>query len=969
VAKYSNNLRLLLLSATPMYNSYKEIIWLLKLININDNRAIINEDDVFDKEGNFIVGDETKEGGRELLQRKLTGYVSYVRGENPYTFPYRIYPTVFSPENTISKDTYPKLQMNKKEISEPIQHVPVYVNRIGEYQHRGYNFIMENMRKRSFNKSNNYGDETIMPTFENMERFGYTLLQVPLESLNIVYPNEQFDDFVIQVQNEEKPYNAEEYNEMIANIVGKKGLSNIMNYDTVLSPQPMRFNFDYKPDVLEKYGKLFARENIGKYSSKISKFCDCVLQSKGILIIYSQYIDGGCVPIALALEELGFARYGSESFTKSLLKNPPEPIDALTMKPQSQTSTVKFKQAKYVMITGDPSFSPNNANDIKYITRNENKHGELVKVIIISKAASEGLDFKNIRQIHIIEPWYNMNRIEQIIGRGVRNLSHCGLPFEDRNVEIYLHSTLPINEEEPADLYVYRLAEKKALQIGKVTRVLKESAVDCLLNIGQMNFTVDKMMALIENKNIKINLSSKSEPVDFQFGDKDFTDVCDYMECQKDFRCSPHAEINDTDINKDTYGEDYVKMNYTTILKRIRQLYREQNVYNVKQLFENINRVKQYPEEQISYCLSQIIDNKNEYLIDKYGRRGYLINRDEYYAFQPVEITDENASLYERTVPVDYKRESILLELPKTNVQEMKYENLTNTTNTTNVTNTTINENEVREPLQLENIRSYEIIFAELKKTMDIALNNKTIETGDTDWYIHVSQVFRILREVHSIPLENIIKYVIYHYLDCLPFYDRLVIINHLYSIDYNREQEENVISILRGYFEDKIVENTRIKKKAILLTDVLHVKLFLLNEGHWVEARTVDKDKFKEQIDIRMMIQKDSINNFVGFMSVFKNQYMTFKTKDLSQRRNNKGALCSNASKMDIIKRLNFVLDDKKEKNMYTIQNTENILKIGLCAILEMILRYYTDTNDQRENKVYFIDSEKALINNISSF
>ena len=54
-----------------------------------------------------------------------------------------------------------------------------------------------------------------------------------------------------------------------------------------------------------------------------------------------------------------------------------------------------------------------------------------LKVVLISKAGSEGLDFKCIRQIHILEPWYNTNRIEQIIGRGVRNLSHCLLPFEE----------------------------------------------------------------------------------------------------------------------------------------------------------------------------------------------------------------------------------------------------------------------------------------------------------------------------------------------------------------------------------------------------------------------------------------------------------------------------------------------------------------------------------------------------------
>ena len=38
-----------------------------------------------------------------------------------------------------------------------------------------------------------------------------------------------------------------------------------------------------------------------------------VIKSKGIVLIYSQYIDGGAVPIALALEELGFNRYGSNN--------------------------------------------------------------------------------------------------------------------------------------------------------------------------------------------------------------------------------------------------------------------------------------------------------------------------------------------------------------------------------------------------------------------------------------------------------------------------------------------------------------------------------------------------------------------------------------------------------------------------------------------------------------------------------
>ena len=85
------NLKLLLLSATPMFDSYSEIIWILNLLLLNDKRYPVSEREIFTLKGEF----QTKKGeqvGRDLLIRKATGYVSYVRGENPFTFPYRIWP-------------------------------------------------------------------------------------------------------------------------------------------------------------------------------------------------------------------------------------------------------------------------------------------------------------------------------------------------------------------------------------------------------------------------------------------------------------------------------------------------------------------------------------------------------------------------------------------------------------------------------------------------------------------------------------------------------------------------------------------------------------------------------------------------------------------------------------------------------------------------------------------------------------
>jgi hypothetical protein len=228
-----------------------------------------------------------------------------------------------------------------------------------------------------------------------------------------------------------------------------------------------------------------------------------------------------------------------------------------------------------------------------------------------------------------------MNRIEQIIGRGVRNLSHCALPFAERNVEIYMHATrLADPEVEAADLYMYRIAEKKTVQIGKVTRVLKEIAADCHLNYSQTNFTVENLAQVDENQNIELSLASGKKVI-YKIGDKPFTEMCDYMDnCT--FKCAVPPTPNPKLIT-DTYNTGFMQNNIQNIEQRIRELFREQTVYKRDQLIAAINIRKKYPIEHIYYVITQLDD-----IVDPYGRMGSLINKGEYYAFQPSEIADEN---------------------------------------------------------------------------------------------------------------------------------------------------------------------------------------------------------------------------------------------------------------------------------------------------------------------------------------
>ena len=682
MVKYVDNIRLLLLSATPMYNSVREIVWLLNLMNINDRRGKIDIKDVFDKKGEF------KEGGEELLRRKSTGYISYVRGENPYTFPFRVYPDIFSPKNSFLELQYPSYQMNGKYIPSKNRlkslKKTIYLTPISNYQENVYKIMINKMQKQISNAKNVEDEKDEMSIFQNLDSFNYTLLQSPLEALIITYPadgvnefvenlddirkempvgeQEEVDDPPSQDENEddeeamfelkekfqEKPnqkrqrcpngtrfdkneqeckpiepvlsetdretsqeqdisvtdddteiiesqddneekvkveltnksssersIDSESYDELqkggddedtlssfvdVSSLTGKKGLNRIMRFVESYTP-PTKGSFEYKTN---KYGRIFSPDEISKYSSKLKFISDSIMKSEGIVLIYSQWIDSGLIPTALVLEELGFTR----AIGKPLFERPPAaPLDSITMKPKGSEEISSFSQAKYALISGDVRLSPNNTEEIKLLTNANNIDGKQVKVVLISKAASEGIDLKNVRQVHILEPWYTMSRIEQIIGRAVRSFSHQKLPFEKRNVEIFLHGTMLSDKEiEATDLYIYRLAEYKAKQIGEVSRVLKESAVDCLLNTEQNNFTQEQF-----NTNIIQTLSDGQSLDSFKVGDMPYSSMCDYMEnCA--VKCVPDKSISDKDVNHTTYGEGFIMINSEKIIQKIKQL-------------------------------------------------------------------------------------------------------------------------------------------------------------------------------------------------------------------------------------------------------------------------------------------------------------------------------------------------------------------------------------------------------------
>lgn len=971
VAKYAVNMKLLLLSATPMFDTYKEIIWITNLLNANDKRSQIDIPEVFDANGNFKEQSGVdacgipKENGKDLLMRKLTGYVSYVRGENPYTFPFRVYPDVFAPENTFSSGIpYPTTQMNNNPVSSPLSHIKVYLNEIAStsYQYRAYKHIVGTIRRSTLT--------------DNGDTNQFVMLQKPVECLNIVYPNYHFE----RLLNSTNPTDTS--TTIPANIIGESGFNSIMVYKEKGALQSPKF--DYKPRVVEKYGRVFSPNILPKYSRKMSNICDIIRKTEGIVLIYSQYIDGGVVPMALALEEIGFVKYsGNTNTNASLFRNPPcEPLDSITMRPRSQVSRDTFHPATYIMITGNKMYSPNNADEIDYTNLTENSDGSRVKVILISKAGSEGIDFKHIRQIHILEPWFNMNRIEQIIGRGVRNLSHCGLTFEKRNVQIYLHGTIfeGGDTEEPVDLYIYRIAEKKALQIGKVTRLLKTISVDCVLNIGQTNMTTQKLLSRVENERIEVRLATKDQVV-LRVGDQPYTDICDYMDtCE--YTCHNYTANND-DSQKNatittTYSTKFAESNLYAISKRIRDLFREQSVYKRNQLIASINIRKKYPIEHIFYTLSIFIENKHEYLVDKYERNGRLVNNGEYYAFQPIEITDEQTTTIERNVPLQYSRTGINLELPKqvTTIQpgvvNTKVSLPNNLEAEIGVQSRVANADERLVDInEMDAINTLNQIQALHNITDDPAAKKPDLLKLNRTWYENCAYVKEEIMGKHGLTPENILVYIISHILDEMNHSEKLALVMYLFGLvkpNIPPEIDTQIVNAIMAYFEGCMVRNALHNKWGILLVDNAKVELYIRSiddsRPEWAIAELSEYKYFKEDIAKHMIVDKTRLNRIIGYIIMFKTIKMTFKYKDVTHARNKLGARCDSAGKHDILYMLNKIIGREE----YTNTNTDGkLLQPHLCVILELLLRDYT--RGRKDGRIYYLTPEQSILNDITKY
>ena len=361
IDKSDNKTKILLLSATPMFDQPSEIARTLNLLKPKKELPIDNDfNKMFIKKDNknLIIKNKSE------FKKMIPNMISYYRGAHPNSFP----------------------KMNFKIVKCNME----------DFQYKSY------LTSLSISKD-------VIGAFKNVDILDLpnSFLLAPRLISNISFPNKG---------------------------IGNKGFNSLNSK-----------NLNYK--------------NFKKYSKKFYKIYTNLKKSNGPVFIYSNFKDiGGLKSFAKFLENNGYKNYktngiGNKRFAiwssdeKSLLRE-----------------------------------------EIKNIFNKKNNYdGSQIKIILGSPSIKEGVSLLRVSQVHIMEPYWNMSRIKQIIGRAIRFCSHKDLKKERQIVDVFLYLSTKSNEKT-TDQYIWSMAKKKQKLIDQFELALKETAIDCNLFSNRNNY-------------------------------------------------------------------------------------------------------------------------------------------------------------------------------------------------------------------------------------------------------------------------------------------------------------------------------------------------------------------------------------------------------------------------------------------------------------------------------------------------
>jgi hypothetical protein len=253
--------------------------------------------------------------------------------------------------------------------------------------------------------------------------------------------------------------------------------------------------------------EFLSKEAVDQYSPKFAKLLDNLMDEEnvGLHLMYSHFrtIEGIGI-IRLMLLANGFAEFKLQKLGDSweLIEQ-----DEDAGKPRfvlyTGTETPEEKEIIRNVYNGAWDFVPTNIKTKIKATAENNNYGEIIKIMMITSSGAEGINLRNTRFVHIVEPYWHMVRTDQVVGRARRICSHQDLPEDMRTVKVFLyvttfseaqkvdesivgiriHDVSRIDKKTPVttDETLYEIASVKNKINNQILLAIKSSAVDCAL--------------------------------------------------------------------------------------------------------------------------------------------------------------------------------------------------------------------------------------------------------------------------------------------------------------------------------------------------------------------------------------------------------------------------------------------------------------------------------------------------------
>jgi hypothetical protein len=638
----SMNLKVLLLTATPMKNLAHDIVELVNFLRPNEYP--MERDKIFSSHKNYMM--EFKEGGRQYLRNMISGYFSYVRGADPLTYATR---------------------NDQGDIPDGLFFTKVTKCLMEEFQKKVYDSTVEDQEK-ELNDLENESEEvehrkdTLDRKSEAISNFVFPGLSPDRKELTGYHGREG----ILIIKNQLKE-NSSLLNKKISNMLYGNDNENDMLY--------------VSQDGKNLTGKIYKEENLKNFSTKFHR---ALLNIKELVwgkvgtktaFVYSNLVKVGIEIFQEILLQNGYLEYQDDEQNYQIS---PDTVCYYCGKKYEKHNIQKneskdnppphtFHPATFVTVTGKSSEDtvdviPEEKKKIldEIFNNINNKEGKHIKLVLGSKVMNEGVSLYQVGEVHILDVYFNLGKVDQAVGRAIRYCSHYHLMNEKNpypEVHVYKYVVTLGNNRLSTEEQLYKKAELKYILIKEVERIIKKSAIDCALNLNGNVFKeeVDKY------KNCE-NEGKYKCPA-----------ACDYMSCE--YICNNdklNAEYYDPDrkiyrklakneLDDSTFNNDLARNEIENAKEKIKDLYIMKYSYTIDNI---INYVKDsYDDEKrdlfdeffVYKALDELIpitendfNNFKDTIMDKHRRQGYLIYRGKYYIFQPFE-QNENTPMYYRT--------------------------------------------------------------------------------------------------------------------------------------------------------------------------------------------------------------------------------------------------------------------------------------------------------------------------------